>query len=112
MNNNFHIGSIIRQKVKERKMKMNDFANAIHCSRPNAYSIFRRRSINIDLLQLISEALNYDFVKIYNKSLNMNYAPRQCIIVLEADVKKLKEFQSNDSVRVVRSWMVSEVSEI
>jgi transcriptional regulator with XRE-family HTH domain len=98
---------MIRQKVKERKMKMNDFAAAIHCSRPNAYSIFRRRSINIDLLQLISEALDYDFVEIYNKSLNTNQG--QCVIVLEADVKKLKEFQANNSVRIIRSWMVSKI---
>jgi transcriptional regulator with XRE-family HTH domain len=109
MNNNFHIGSKIKQKVEERNMKVIDFATAIHCSRPNAYSIFRRKSVNIDLLQLISEALDYDFGEIYNKSLNKNEEQKQCIIVLEADIKKLKEFQTNQSVRIIRSWAVSEI---
>jgi transcriptional regulator with XRE-family HTH domain len=109
INNDFHIGYLIKQKVKERGVNMNDFAKAIHCSRPNAYSIFRRKSVNIDLLQLVSEALNYDFVEIYNKSLDMNKLQKHCVVVLETNAKKLEELQTDTSVHVVHSWMVSEI---
>ncbi|MDR1154480.1 MAG: helix-turn-helix domain-containing protein [Bacteroidales bacterium] len=109
MNNNFHIGSIIREKVRERRIRVNDFAKAIHCSRPNVYSIFRRKSINIDLLRLISKALNYDFTEIYNKSLEMPKELESCVIVLETSRKKLDELQADTAVCIVRSWMLSEM---
>jgi transcriptional regulator with XRE-family HTH domain len=108
MNSNSHIGQLIKQKVKERGINMNDFAAAIHCSRPNAYSIFCRKSINIDLLRLISEALKYDFVEIYNKSLDMNVIQKQCVVILETNLRKLEELQMDVSVHVVHSWTVSE----
>ncbi|MDR0682198.1 MAG: helix-turn-helix domain-containing protein [Dysgonamonadaceae bacterium] len=109
MNSNSHIGRLIEQKVKERGINMNDFAAAIHCSRSNAYSIFHRKSINIDLLQLVSEALKYDFVEIYNKSLDMNLIQKQCVVVLETDLKRLEELQVDASVHIVHSWTVSEI---
>jgi transcriptional regulator with XRE-family HTH domain len=109
MNNNSHIGQLIKQKVKERGINMNDFAAAIHCSRPNAYSIFRRKSINIDLLQLISEALKYDFVEIYNQSLDTPKVQKQCVVVLETNLKKLEELQMDAFVHIVHSWTVSEI---
>jgi transcriptional regulator with XRE-family HTH domain len=109
MNNDFHIGSIIRQKVKERRIKMIDFAAAIHCSRPNAYSIFHRKSINVDLLQLISKALDYDFAEVYNESLDVVNNQKQCIIVLETNQKKLDELQTDAAICIIHSRKLSDI---
>jgi plasmid maintenance system antidote protein VapI len=59
---NVHIGELIKKKIKERGIKITDFAKAIHCNRNNVYSIFRRKSIDIELLLLISRELEYDFI--------------------------------------------------
>jgi transcriptional regulator with XRE-family HTH domain len=56
-----HIGSLIRQKVDERGMTVSEFARRINCSRSNVYSIFNRSTLSLQLLQIISEVLNYNF---------------------------------------------------
>ena len=43
---NIHIGSLIYKKVKEKGMRITDFANALHYCRMNVYSIFKRKSID------------------------------------------------------------------
>jgi transcriptional regulator with XRE-family HTH domain len=59
---NIHIGSIIEQKLNERSISIEHFADMINRHRTTVYSIFRRKSIDIELLIKISEALEYDFV--------------------------------------------------
>jgi transcriptional regulator with XRE-family HTH domain len=106
MKNDFHIGSLIRKKVKERKMSMTDFAAAISCSRPNAYSIFQRESIDINLLQTISEVLDHDFVEMFNRSSKTPKDPELCVVVLETNSQKLETLQTDTTVNVVRSWAI------
>ena len=59
---NIHIGSIIEKKLIERSISIEKFANMIGRHRTTVYSIFKRKSIDIDLLIKISEVLEYDFV--------------------------------------------------
>lgn len=56
-----HIGSLIKEKVKERSVSITKFAGMIHRERTTIYGIFERQSIDSELLRKISEALNYDF---------------------------------------------------
>lgn len=63
---NIHIGEIIKQKFEESQMSAADFARQIHHARSTVYDIFRRKSIDIDLLLRISEVLEYNFIeKVY-----------------------------------------------
>lgn len=66
------IGQLIREKVKERKMSIPDFANAIHSSRTNVYNILKAQTVDVEKLMLISEVLNYDFFKHYCKKTTKN----------------------------------------
>ncbi|GHU66682.1 hypothetical protein FACS189413_00100 [Bacteroidia bacterium] len=50
-----HIGQAIKEKVAERGLKIADFARLIHCSRSNVYYIFKCKSMNCELLRLISD---------------------------------------------------------
>jgi len=63
---NVHIGKLIRQQIKEKKISVSQFATKINCSRGNVYNIFRAKSIDIDKLIFISSLLNYDFLEEYN----------------------------------------------
>lgn len=44
-------------------MSAADFARKIHHARSTVYDIFKRKSIDIDLLLKISEVLEYDFIE-------------------------------------------------
>ncbi len=57
-----HIGSIIRRKLEESQLTIAEFAKRINKTRPTAYDIFNRKSIDIDLLIKISEVLEYNFL--------------------------------------------------
>ena len=92
-----HIGSIIHEKVKELGMSVADFAKALHCNRPNAYSIFERANIDVELLVDISKILNCDLLSIYQNSI-----PKpDCIVVIETNERKIKEIQSDESIKIL-----------
>ncbi|MDR2423127.1 MAG: helix-turn-helix domain-containing protein [Prevotellaceae bacterium] len=63
---NIHIGSIIKKEVEKRNISKIEFADMIGYHRTSVYDIFRRKSLDIELLIRISKALNYDFIhKVY-----------------------------------------------
>ena len=53
-----HIGREIERVLHERGITVTEFANRICCHRKNVYDIFTRKSIDIDRLIRISEALD------------------------------------------------------
>lgn len=60
-----HIGKIIKKHLEGSKMSVTDFAKEINKERSNVYDIFRRESIDTDLLIQIGKALNHNFFKYY-----------------------------------------------
>jgi len=60
---NIHIGCIIQQKLVEKSMTVTGFAKKIKKERTNVHDIFKRKSIDTELLIEISKALNYDFIR-------------------------------------------------
>lgn len=58
-----HIGECIKKKLEEEGHSAAWFAERICCTRPHVYKIFRRSSIDTDLLKRISRVLNHDFFK-------------------------------------------------
>lgn len=63
------IGTLIRQKLKERKRTIVWLAENLSCSRTNVYKIFDKRSIDTDYLLRISDILDYDFFQLYSDEL-------------------------------------------
>ena len=63
------IGTLIRQKLKERKRTIVWLAENLSCSRTNVYKIFDKRSIDTDYLLRISDILEYDFFELYSQEL-------------------------------------------
>jgi len=74
------IGAQIRGVIEERGMTVTEFASRINKSRENAYSIFNRKTIDTNLLQLISEVLDFDFFKQMSPSYQQ----------LEAELEKVR----------------------
>ena len=55
------IGQIIEDRVRLQNMDVTEFAKKIGVERSNAYNIFKRESIDTNLLKKIGHVLNYDF---------------------------------------------------
>lgn len=57
-----HIGQMVKSVFDRSGMTVAEFARQINCERTNIYTIFRRRTIDVELLVLISDALNHNFL--------------------------------------------------
>ena len=60
-----NIGEKIKEQLLIKKMSVADFAKKINTDRNNAYNIFKRRSIDTELLFKVSVTLNFDFFQYY-----------------------------------------------
>lgn len=64
-----HIGSIIKEELLRQGRTASWLARALYCDRSNVYKLFKKRSLDSDLLLRISEALRTDFFHSYSASL-------------------------------------------
>lgn len=64
-----NIGSKIEEVFKSRNIGVTRFAQKLHTSRSNVYSIFRRSSIDTDQLSAISEVLDYNFFMVLSNDM-------------------------------------------
>lgn len=55
------IGQLIKWRLDMSPMSVTEFAKAINKERSNVYDIFKRDSIDTDLLKKIGHILNHDF---------------------------------------------------
>lgn len=65
-----HIGKMIRTQLDLEGISVVCFAKQIHCSRVNAYKIFMKENIDIELLFRISRCLHHDFFMDLSSFLN------------------------------------------
>lgn len=69
MANDIHIGELIRIRSKELRIGPTELGAKIETSKQNVYGIFKRKSIDTELLTKICRALDYDFFKDLSASL-------------------------------------------
>lgn len=103
MENDIHIGSIIKKKVEESKMSIAEFAEKIYCDRTTVYDLFKRKSIDIEKLIRISETLKYDFIKeIYqHKDSSSKAEEKQYFLAIPITPKQLKELALPEGVTLL-----------
>ena len=58
-----HIGNLIHGELKRQGRNAQWLANQIYCEKSNVYKMFKRKSIDLDQLIRISEALQHNFLK-------------------------------------------------
>lgn len=61
-----HIGEKIRKRAKELRIGPTELGKLISTSKQNVYGIFKRRSVDSELLMKISKILKYDFFHHYH----------------------------------------------
>ncbi len=64
-----HIGKLIEEELRNQERSVTWFAEKLCYERTNAYSIFKRESIDTILLLKISRILQHDFFRYYQDEL-------------------------------------------
>lgn len=62
-----HIGQLIKEQVKRKRIRVSQLSEKLNVSEPNVYKIYLRSSIDTALLEKISIALDYNFFELYAK---------------------------------------------
>ncbi len=100
---NLHIGRLIKTVFERSGMTVSEFARQLNCERTNIYTIFKRRTIDVELLINISKILNYNFFEDILKETNLNIktthdiniriqdCPEEKIKIFEELLEKMKE---------------------
>ena len=70
---NLHIGQLIKTVFEQSGMTVSEFARRINCERTNVYTIFKRRSIDVELLVNISKVLEYNFFEEILKQVDLDF---------------------------------------
>lgn len=60
-----HIGKLIEAELRRQERSVAWFARNLPCERTNVYDIFKRRSIDTEMLLRISIVLRHDFFRYY-----------------------------------------------
>lgn len=67
--NRLHIGSQIKKELERQERTVSWFARKLCCDRSNVYKLFKRSTIDTELLLRVSQILHYDFFELYKKIL-------------------------------------------
>ncbi|MBO6024022.1 MAG: XRE family transcriptional regulator [Bacteroidales bacterium] len=62
---NIHIGQLIREQLKADQRSVSWLAREIGCTRNHLYKVFRKPSLEGELLLAISLAMNFNFFQYY-----------------------------------------------
>lgn len=62
-----HIGKLIESELHRQERSVAWFAKNLYCDRTNVYHIFKRQSLDTELLLRISQLLNHDFFIYYSR---------------------------------------------
>ena len=63
MNQDFHIGTLIRDELNRQQRSVTWFADQINCDRTTCYDIFSRKFVNCEQLEKISIVLRRNFFR-------------------------------------------------
>ena len=66
---NIHIGQLIHEQLRKDQRSVGWLAREIHCTRNHLYKVFRKSSLDTDLLLRISKAMQFNFFQYYTAEL-------------------------------------------
>ena len=73
---NIHIGQLIHEQLRKDQRSVGWLAREIHCTRNHLYKVFRKSSLDTDLLLRISKAMQFNFFQYYTAEFLENMRAR------------------------------------
>jgi transcriptional regulator with XRE-family HTH domain len=109
---NINIGSLIKAKVKERGIGIEELAKKLNCHTSNIYSLYKRNRICTKLLWKISVILNYNFfTEVYGQYLkNSSFCSKEQRVITIAVTKDQVIVEQNDGI--LKTFELKNSSEI
>ncbi|MBW4888738.1 helix-turn-helix domain-containing protein [Mucilaginibacter sp. HMF5004] len=86
-----HLGSKIKEVYEAGNINLTDFAKRIGTVRQNVYRIFERDSVDVDMLQKISDVLDFDFFQYYGRAANQPSSTAASTDLLQKEINVLTE---------------------
>lgn len=97
-----HIGELIKQKFKEKtNMTISEFAKQINRTHSTVYDIFKRKSIDTDLLLKISEVLQYNFIEEVYLKRTLSECTHRYYLAVEIGDEELKNANLDEQILVL-----------
>ena len=91
---NVHIGQLMKSVFDESGMTVSELARQLRCERTNVYTIFKRRTIDVELLAMLSIILNHNFLddamKLYGLTATFSPKLNICIGFEDFSSEKMK----------------------
>lgn len=90
-----HIGECIRLRVEESKVDPSRIASFIKCTEKDLYEIYRSKSVDSEVLLMLSKVMEYDFFRIYTQHLILYSPCGQRDKSLDGKKSELPQFRKN-----------------
>ena len=91
---NVHIGQLVKSVFDESGMTVSELARQLRCERTNVYTIFKRRTIDVELLAMLSIILNHNFLddamRLYGLTATFSPKLNICIGFEDFSAEKIK----------------------
>ena len=91
---NVHIGQLVKSVFDESGMTVSELARQLRCERTNVYTIFKRRTIDVELLAMLSIILNHNFLddamRLYGLTATFSPELNICIGFEDFSVEKIE----------------------
>lgn len=95
---NVNIGEEIKRVLESSEMTVTAFAKKINMERTNVYDIFKRSSIDTQLLNKIGQVLNYNFFELYVPLQHSKPKTVKILIELEVDPQEVLNLNLKDKI--------------
>ena len=96
-----HIGQLVKKVFDDSGMTVSELARRLHCERTNVYTIFRRRSLDVEQLAKLSKILNHNFLEDAMQMYGLSYSQTQLNFSISVEdlsaekIERLKEVIRN-----------------
>lgn len=96
-----HLGKLIQDKAREKKYSQQDLGELINRSKQNVGDIYKRQSIDSELLLKLSEVLEYDFFSVYYEDKNLKSVRHEEIEQLKVENGALRSLLEQKEEMIV-----------
>lgn len=106
-----HVGKLIKELVAERGISLSRICNFIACTEQELLEMYKKQSLDTEVLLKWSKLLEYDFFRLYSQHLIL-YAPmgntkyRQCS---EKSESSLPRFRKNVYTKEVIDYILKKI---
>src|SRR5215213_4709293 len=95
-----HIGQLIKEKVTEKRLSQEALGKMINTTKQNVGNIYKRRSIDTQLLLKLCIVLEYNFFEVYYSEEPLKTMRKKEIDAIDGEIKALQNIIRQKDERI------------